>query len=182
MLSVLATPPQRFAHVQGTVAHESPLLRKLRRMTGLEDPSPWLLKVAVERGARHYPAPAMPDLPPDSLQVSDEEIGVGLCLGSLPYDPLRIRAAGQLLSSPRIHARRLAHLARQERVEPILHAIAVLCGRFAPGLDPWRELRATLRPRGFMSPDCLPHWTRLVRHTGVTSAGGPHTEWLRRRE
>ncbi|MCW5558692.1 MAG: hypothetical protein KIT22_12785 [Verrucomicrobiae bacterium] len=78
--------------------HESALLRKIRRVIGLEDPLRWILKVAVERGAsRHYPAPGGPDLPPDSREVSGEEIGVGLCLGNLPYDPMLIRAAGQLL-------------------------------------------------------------------------------------
>jgi len=182
MFSVLANPRQTFAHVQGTVEHESALLRKIRRVTGLEDPSRWLLKVAVERGAFHYPPPMGPDLPPDSGDLSDEEIGIGLCLGSLPYNPMLIRAAGQLLSAPSIHARRLAHLARQERVEPILHAMAHLCERFDSGLEPWRELRSTLRPRARISPDGVPHWTRLVSHTGFTREGGPRTEWLRRRE
>lgn len=182
MFSLLAKPRQSFAHVQGTVEHESALLRKIRLVTGLNNPSCWLLKVAVERGASHYPAPEDPELPPDSSELSDEEIGVGLCLGNLPYDPMLIRAAGQLLSSKRVNARRLAHLARQERVEPVLRAIADLCERFEPALEPWREFRCVLNPRSRMSPDCIPHWTRLVSHTGITHEGGPRTDWLRRRE
>ena len=84
----------------GDVPHVSGLLVRLARVSGAgDDIAEWLFKVAVERGARHFQREFRPSLPPDSPGVSDEEIGVALCLGWHPYDLDRLRAAAQLLSS-----------------------------------------------------------------------------------
>jgi hypothetical protein len=49
--------------------------------------------------------------------------------------------------------------------------------------EPWAHLRRKLRPRRVPRADALPHWTRLVSYTGISSHGGPpHTDWLRRCE
>jgi hypothetical protein len=123
------------------------------------------------------------DLPPDHPELSDEELGVALCLGQHPYNSTYIRAAAQLLSSPSIDSTRLARLAVMERVEPVLFYIATVAARFAPDAQPWAYLLRHLPQRLACPPDALPHWSRFVSQTGVTAPGrGPDIKWLRRRE
>jgi hypothetical protein len=130
----------------------------------------WLLKCAVRRGASHFAREFSEDLPADNAELTDEELGVALCLGELPYDTAHIRAAAQLLSS---------RVAVMERVEPVLLHIAAVAARFAPEAEPWVYLRAHLRQRTPGSRDVLPHWSRFVSRTGVTPfGGGPDIKWL----
>jgi hypothetical protein len=143
----------------------------------------WLLKVAVERGARHYQRELDHSLPSDDPAITDEEIGVALCLGQNAFRLDNLRVAAQLLSSPKVNTERLCQLAVQERIEPVLLHIAAIAERFAPHDEPWAYLRRHLQARRVPRTDALPHWTRLVSHTGVSSHGGdPHTDWLRRCE
>jgi len=137
----------------------------------------------VERGAKHYQRDFDPALPPDISTISDEEIGVALCLGQHRYHLDNLRAAAQLLSSPCVDAAHLCRLAVRERCEPVLLHIAAVAERFAAALEPWAYLRQHLPPRAVPRTDALPHWTRLVSHTGVTAQGGPpNTDWLCRHE
>jgi hypothetical protein len=143
----------------------------------------WLLKCAVGRGASHYERDFPSDLPPDHPALPDEELAVALCLGQHPYNSIFIRAAAQLLSSPSTDPVRLARLAVMERVEPVLLYIATFAARFAPDAQPWAYLLRHLPQRVSSPPDALPHWSRFVSQTGVTShGGGPDIKWLRRRE
>ena len=100
-------------------------------MTGCSEDqiSDWLLKCAVERGATHYERDFPNDLAPDQPNLSDEEIGIALCLAEHPYNSTLIRAAAQLLSSPQVDPARLARLAVMERVEPVLLYIAQAAAR-----------------------------------------------------
>ena len=168
----------------GVVPHVSGLLRRLAHTSGAgERVAGWLFKVAVERGAHHFMREFDPTLPPDSPGISDEEIGIALCLGENPYDLDQLRAAAQLLSSPQVNAPRLCRLAIQERCEPVLLHMAQIAARFAPGLEPWAWVRHHLPARFVPRTDALPHWSRLVSHTGVTAHGGPpRTDWLCRHE
>ena len=168
----------------GDTAHVSGLAIRLARASGAGERLPeWLLKVAVARGAKHYQRDFDSTLPPDNSAISDEEIGVALCLGQNFYHLDNLRVAAQLLSSPRGDAALLCRLAVQERCEPVLLHIAGVAERFAPELLPWVYLREHLRPRSVPRTDALPHWTRLVSHTGVTTNGGsPKTDWLCRDE
>jgi hypothetical protein len=177
-------PAKTLARKLGDVAHVSGLAIRLARLSGAAERLPeWLLKVAVERGAKHYQRDFDPSLPPDNSAVSDEEIGVALCLAGQPYRLDNLRAAAQLLSSPRVDAAKLCRLAVEERCEPVLLHIATVAERFVPALEPWSHLRQHLRPRRVPRTDALPHWTRLVSHTGVTARGGPpKTDWLCRHE
>jgi len=178
-----SNPP--LAQQLGDTVHVSPLLRKICEMSRCPQDriGEWLLKCAVGRGAAHYGRDFPQDLPPDHAGLSDEELGVGLCLGQHPYNSTFIRAAAQLLSSPRTDAPGLARLAVMERVEPVLIHIAVIAARFAPETQPWSYLLRHLPRRLSYRPDVLPHWSRFVSQTGVTSfAGGPQIQWLRRRE
>jgi hypothetical protein len=172
------------AHRLGEPAHVSGLAIRLARLSGAGSRLPeWLLKVAVERGAGHYQRDFDSSLPPDDPAVSDEEIGIALCLGQHPYNLDNLRAAAQLLSSPRVDPVALCRLAVQERGEPVLLHIASVAERFAPTLEPWAYLRQHLPPRPVPRTDALPHWTRLVSHTGMTTRGGPpQTDWLCRDE
>jgi hypothetical protein len=177
-------PTVTLARKLGDTAHVSGLAIRLARLSGASNRLPeWLLKIAVERGAKHYQRDFDPSLPPDNQAIADEEIGVALCLGQHPYNLDYIRAAAQLLSSPRVNAARLVQLAVYERCEPTLLHIAAVAERFVPTLEPWAYLRQNLRPRPVPRTDALPHWTRLVSHTGVTARGGPpQTDWLCRHE
>jgi hypothetical protein len=169
----------------GDTPHVSVLLRKVCGLSGCDEKcvGEWLLKCAVSRGAAHYERDFPENLPPDHSALTDEEIGVALCLGQHSYRPVYLRAAAQLLSSPRVDPVRLCRFALMERVEPVLLFIAEVAARFTPQAEPWRHLRTHLRRRRSVPPDVLPHWSRFVSQTGVTAfGGGPDIRWLNRRE
>jgi hypothetical protein len=179
----LGSPP--LARRLGDTVHVSPLLHKICQMIGCPEDrvGEWLLKCAVQRGARHYARDFPEDLPSDHAELSDEELAVALCLGQHPYNSAFIRAAAQLLSSPRTDAPKLVRLAVMERVEPVLFHIATMAARFASEVQPWSYVLHHLSKRLACPPDALPHWSRFVSQTGVTAfAGGPDIKWLRRRE
>lgn len=167
----------------GDTAHVSGLAIRLARLSGAGDRLPeWLLKVAVERGARHYQREFDPALPPDHPAIPDEEIGVALCLGQMPHEPWLIRAAAQLLSSPRVDIDRLVRLAEMERVEPVFLHIAAACARVDETMEPWASLRNRLHPRRTVRTDALPHWTRFAILPGMNRDGYLPPQWLMRRE
>jgi hypothetical protein len=175
--------PPTLARKLGDTAHVSGLAIRLARQSGAGERLPeWLLKVAIERGAKHYQREFNPPLPPDDPSVSSEEIGVSLCLGQMPDEPWLIRAAAQLLSSPDIDPKRLAQLAEMERVEPILLHIAHACERVDKDLEPWATLRRILHPRRTVRTEALPHWTRFAILPGLTREGYAPAQWLTRRE
>lgn len=175
---------QTLAHKLGDVPHVSGLLRRIAQLSGAgKRVADWLLKVAIARGANHYRRDFDPTLPADLPVISDEEIGVALCLGQNPYNLDSLRVAAQFLSSPRINAEHLCQLAVQERCEPVLLHIAEVASKYAPHQqEPWAKLRNQLHPRHVPRTDALPHWTRLVSHTGITREGPPRNDWLCRDE
>lgn len=177
-------PAATLARKLGDTAHVSGLAIRLARLSGAGDRLPeWLLKVAVERGAKHYQRDFDPSLPPDNPAIPDEEIGVALCLGQMPYEPWFIRAAAQLLSSPKITPQHLARLAEMERVEPVLLHIAAACERAGEVSEPWITLRKQLHPRRSARTDALPHWTRFAILPGLMQNGDyAPPQWLKRRE
>lgn len=175
-------PSTTLARRLGDTAHVSGLAIRLARLSGAGNRLPeWLLRTAVERGAKHYQRDFDPSLLPDNPAISDEEIGIALCLGQMPDDPWFIRAAAQLLSSPRVDPQRLARLAKMERVEPVLH-VAAACERVGETSEPWATLRRQLHPRRTVRTEALPHWTRFAMLPGLTRNGYAPPQWLRRRE
>ena len=171
------------AHKLGDTAHVSGLAIQLARQSGAGEHLPeWLLKVAVQRGAKHYQRDFDVSLPPDNPAISTEEIGVALCLGQMPDDPWLVRAAAQLLSSPQVDPQRLARLAEMERVEPVLLHIAAACERVDKEFEPWATLRRILHPRRTVRTDALPHWTRFAILPGLTRDGYAPPQWLARHE
>jgi hypothetical protein len=178
-------PRPTLARKLGDVTHVSPLLRKVRELSGCAEDQvgEWLLKCAVERGATHYRRDFSPELPPDNLALTNEELGVALCLAHHTFNPMLIRAAAQLLSARDTNARTLAHLAVMERCEPVLFHIAGAAARVAPDQEPWATLRTSLTSRHRVRTDALPHWSRFVLQTGYTFAGrGRYVQWLNRDE
>lgn len=167
----------------GDTAHISGLAIRLARLSGAGSRLPdWLLKTAVERGAKHYQRDFDPSLPPDNPGISDEEIGIALCLAEHPYRLDTLRAASQLLSSPRVDPQRLARLAEMERVEPVLLHISAACARVDETREPWATLRRLLHPRRRVRTDALPHWTRFAILPGLTRDGYAPPQWLARHE
>lgn len=169
----------------GDGAQASSLLRKARELSGCrEEQIPhWLLKCAVERGASHYRRSFDPRLPWDNPGLTNEELGVALCLASPEFNPMLIRAAAQLLSSPDTDAKALARLAVAERCELVLRHIAEAAARVDSGQEPWAYIRAQLVNRRGGPTEALPHWSRFVSQTGYTPSGrGQHIEWLTRDE
>jgi len=178
-------PRPTLARKLGDVTHVSPLLRKVRELSGCAEDQlgEWLLKCAVERGATHYRRDFPAELPPDNPALTNEELGVALCLAHHPFDPILIRAAAQLLSARATNAKTLAHLAVMERCEPVLLHIARAAARVAPDQEPWASLRVDLVCRREVRTEVLPHWSRFVLQTGYTPLGrGDHIEWLTRDE
>jgi hypothetical protein len=179
------TPRPTLAQKLSDVTHVSPLLRKVQQLSGCagDQLCEWLLKCAVGRGAAHYRREFPPNLPPDNPSLTNEELGIALCLAHHPFDPMLIRAAAQLLSAGDTDLQALAHLAVMERCEPVLLHIAGAAARFAPEQEPWAFLRAHLVSRHRVRTDALPHWSRFVLQTGYTPAGrGHHIAWLTRDE
>src|SRR5208282_1040055 len=149
-------PAATLARRLGDTAHVSGLAIRLARLSGAADRLPdWLLRTAVERGAKHYQRDFDPSLPPDNPAIPDEEIGVALCLGQMPDDPWFIRAAAQLLSSPRVDPQRLVRLGAMERVEPVLLHIAAACQRAGEASEPWVTLQRQLPLRRKVRTDAL---------------------------
>src|ERR1043166_3833775 len=178
-------PKPTLARMMGEVTHVSPLLRKVCELSGCSEDrvGEWLLKGAVERGASHYRRTFDPVLPADNPQLTNEEVGVALCLYHHPFDPMLIRAASQLLSATGTDAESLAMLAIQERCEPVLLHIAKAAEGLAPEQNPWPFVRKNLSTRQRIHTDALPHWSRFVSQTGFTPSGrGTHIEWLTRDE
>ena len=172
-MEMLETSSPTLARKLGDTPHESGLAFRLAKLSGAGKRLPeWLFKVAVARGATHYRRDFDSLLPPDSPHVSDEEIGIALCLPQNVYNLDNLRVAAQLLSSPRIDAAKLCRFAEQERCEPVLLHIANAAQRYAPDAEPWNYIREHLRPRRVPRTDALPHWSRLVSYTGVSSLGG----------
>jgi hypothetical protein len=177
------TPEATLARKLGDTAHVSGLAIRLARLSRAGERLPeWLLKTAVERGARHYQRDFDPSLPPDNPAISDEEIGVALCLGQMPDDPWFVRAAAQLLSSSRVDPQRLARLAIMERVEPVLLHIAAAGERAGASSEPWVSLRRQIHSRRAVRTEALPHWTRFALLQGLTRNGYAPPQWLKCRE
>ena len=176
-------PVTTLARTLGDTAHVSGLAIRLARLSGAGNRLPdWLLKIAVERGAKHYQRDFDPSLPPDNPAISDEEVGIALCLAEQPYRLDNLRAASQLLSSPRVDPQRLSRLAEMERVEPVLLHIAAACARVDEVMEPWATLRSRLHPRRTVRTDALPHWTRFAILPGLMRDGYAPPQWLTRRE
>jgi hypothetical protein len=178
-------PKPTLARMMGEVTHVSPLLRKVCELSGCSEErvGEWLLKCAVERGASHYRRTFDPTLPPDSPQLTSEEVGVALCLYHHPFNPMLIRAAAQLLSAADTDAESLVFLGAQERCEPVLLHIAKAAEALASTQNPWPFVLKNLSTRRGAQTDSLPHWSRFVSQTGCTPSGrGMHVEWLTRDE
>lgn len=146
----------------GMTYHLSPLRRKLIRL-GLADFKEWQT-LAVQRGCTHYPAVSDPVDDPGLEILSNEELGLVLLLGELPYDPQAIRIAAQLLSGV-IDVDEVLAIAERERLEHLLHRMAGDILSFGIEHENWRKILESTKPRDFPE-GVLPHRSRYVADQG----------------
>ena len=111
--------------------------------------------------------------------MSNEEIGVALCLAHLDYNPQHIRVAAELLSAAANDPFKIAHLAGQERCGPVVRYIAQCGAQAEPGNPFWQTLLAETRPAAPPRPGVLPHWTRFVSLSGLNRRLESSCQWLR---
>jgi len=148
--------------VLGMTYHFSPLRKKLNRL-GLSDPKEWQT-LAVQRGCTHYPTVTKPVQDPGLEHLSNEELGLSLLLGELPYDPQAIRVSAQLLSGE-VDVERVLFIAEQERLEFLLNRIANDILSFGISHLNWEKIKLSTQSREF--PEAvLPHPTRYVVDQG----------------
>ena len=133
--NILATN-QTLAQALGETEHTSPLLYKVRNLAGTEDPARCLKQLAVNRGCRHYDgAFKRPNIFPEELNsLSNEEAGIVLCLGQLPYDPANVISF------------RLLTLAIRERCQTVIGYIARCGKQVEPQNHTWDKILAALEP------------------------------------
>jgi len=146
----------------GMTYHLSPLRRKLIRL-GLADFKEWQT-LAVQRGCTHYPTVSAPVDDPGFEILSNEELGLVLLLGELPYDPQAIRIAAQLLSGV-IDVDEVLAIAERERLEYLLHRMAGDILSFGIEHENWRRILESTKPRDF-PVGVLPHRSRYVADQG----------------
>jgi hypothetical protein len=163
--------------------HLSPLLRKLQHWLGETHALASLKQLAVERGCNHYQGTFEPppgELPPQLTQLSNEELGVALCLPHFGQTPNNLRIAAEIISAKGVSSHRLAHLAAQERCVPEIAYIA-RCGQAAEAENSfWTELLAQLPKEKLKQPiRHMPHWSRFAILAGMDRKGEKQVRWLR---
>ena len=142
--------------------HKSPLRMKMLRLE-LPNPRQWQT-LAVQRGCTHYPTVSKPVEDPGLDLLSNEELGLSLLLGELPYDPQAIRVSAQLLSGE-IDVGKLLFVAKRERLESLLNRIASDILSFGIEHKNWEKILDKTNSREF--PEAvLPHPTRYVVDQG----------------
>ena len=146
----------------GMTYHLSPLRRKLIRL-GLPDFKEWQT-LAVQRGCTHYPTVSDPVDDPGFEILSNEELGLVLLLGELPYDPQAIRIAAQLLSGV-IDVDEVLAIAERERLQYLLHRMAGDILSFGIEHENWRRILESTKSRDF-PVGILPHRSRYVADQG----------------
>jgi hypothetical protein len=153
----------------GTTVHVSPLRFRLERLRAawpsataacLED---WLVDVANARGVRVVERPGAPAdfTAPPADTLSAEDLVVAICQLQCLDRPQMVRLAAQLISRAAVDVPRLALVARRERVERVLAALADAALRVAPTHPTWRALAALFRDAAPLR-DVILHWTRLA--------------------
>ena len=161
--------------------HESPLLRKIEKAVGKSPALPCLKRLAVERGCLHYENTLEePDeVPVQFKSLTNEELGVALCLDHFDYDPINIRIAAEVISSNGVSPEKVALLAVKERCQAVVAHIAQCGQKVEPNNPFWKRLLDALRSKTSVISKHLSHWSRFVSMTGLTRNGGRQIQWLR---
>jgi hypothetical protein len=152
----------------GRTCHVSPLRMKLIRLWKrnrgstkvLED---WLVDLANARGARIVTRGAGNLVSiPDSKDLTNEELVIGLLLPQNRDRPQMLRLAAQLISQQAVDSRELVWLAVRERIGFVLAELAKQACKVEPSHQLWCRLRARFATeRSPSSP--LMHYTRLAQ-------------------
>ncbi len=155
----------------GRTVHVSPLRTRLQGLRQqypcvdadcLED---WLVEVANARGARIVSRPdprAGLAVAPPLTELSNEQLAVAICQLQALDRPQMLRLAAQLISRETLDLRRLCLLAEQERVEPVVGALARQALRVDSHHTLWRGLAERFGAAGDRLTEPVLHWTRLA--------------------
>lgn len=175
---MFTVPFRTLAAKMGNTHHLSPLLRRVSRRLGFKDIESALIAEAIKRGATAYIVPEGNWLPVDFL--SDEELAVALMSLELSADTTRIRVAAQLLTNSGTDICKLIHLARMERVVPILRHICACATHYRHDLQPWSRMAEALGAQTLEG--VLPHHSRFVFMPGIDRKRMPQPpRWLERK-
>ena len=172
---------QTLADVLGEATHPSALLDKIRGMVGNQDPGRCLQQLGVNRGCRHYDGAFQPPttFPEEINALSNEEAGIALCIGSLPYDHTGIRLASAFLSGTTCQPDRIVALALSEHCQTVVGYIARCAKLFEASNPVWDRILAGVAPINTPPSGSLPHWSRFISGACIRPGDDPNTIWLR---
>jgi len=166
----------------GITAPESPLKWKLRRLEsrfpshGAGTHEAWLVDVANSRGAtivRRQELPLQFAVP--EIELSNEELVVGVLLPCQADEPQMLRLSAQLISRGEIDAQKLLTLAHREGALRVLANLATLALRVAPQHPVWRAIARGASGARPLRENVL-HWTRLAEPV-IPKANVHQGEW-----
>ena len=162
--------------------HASPLLHFIKKAAGIHEPLSCLKQLAVERGCLHYEGTFQPPafLPNGLRALTNEQLGVALCLPHFGCKPNSIRIAAEIISGEGVSARELAFLAQKERCVREIAYIAGCGKNVEPHNRFWQDLLDSLPDEKEKLPVMpMPHWTRFAILAGRDQQGNKTTHWLR---
>lgn len=162
--------------------HMSPLLRHLKKVVGNQEVLACLKQLAVERGCLHYEGTFEPPafLPDGFHALTNEQLGVALCLAHFGCEPNNIRIAAEVISSGDVSPKELAFLAQKERCVREIAYIAGCGKNVEPQNQFWQEVLTALPAEKTKLPiKPMPHWTRFAILAGLDRYGKKTTHWLR---
>jgi hypothetical protein len=139
---------------------------KIDRLHG-EDPrtaEAWLLDLANQRGARvieRNPGETLDGPDVSEEQLSNEDLVVAMCQPLREDQPQLLRPAAQLISRGAVAPARLVLIARRERAEPVLKALAMQALRVDPDHAIWHYIAEAFDNVPLPKEPIL-HWTRLA--------------------
>jgi hypothetical protein len=123
-----------------------------------------LLDLANARGARivtRHPPPAQPLPVLPETELSNAELAAGILLRQNLDRPQMLRLAAQLISAGAVDLQELKRHAVQERIEPILAALALQALKVEPGHEAWQNIAAAF-PRQPVPREPIAHYSRLA--------------------
>lgn len=154
----------------GLTTHTSVLDYKIRNLFAaypsntaelVED---WLLDVANARGAKVVQRDDPPDKafrPPPADKLSDEELAVAICMTQRLDRPQLLRLSAQIITRGLIDIRRLIHIAKMERIEPVIGEMAKQAMKVDPEHPVWKLLADAFPPQKALRSPII-HWQRLA--------------------
>lgn len=158
----------RLADRFGMTYHISPVLMRVKGLmekypSGAMCPTGWLMDVGNARGARIVNRVGHVDsqfVPPDEVELSNDELIAALCQLGLREELQSLRVAAQFISAGRLNREQLRKLIVRERLQPVLGALAYQALIVEPDHPEWLWIRDCCATHTRHIP--LLHWSRLA--------------------